>query len=134
MGIYYFVSIVLIVASILQIILFFKVWGMTTDVNNIKHTLGSTDNYSFLAWTGNFEAAHHVLCYSMYKELVNTSCWQYIERGKADKIPQQMDYSIRNVKSIIVKYERKFEAIGCKIPENLSSIEKMNEFASKLNS
>ena len=34
-----FLTIVLLIFGILQIILFFKVWGMTNDVNNIKQKL-----------------------------------------------------------------------------------------------
>ena len=38
-GITLFVSIVIIVFGILQIILFFKLWGMTNDVKKIKSSL-----------------------------------------------------------------------------------------------
>ena len=34
-----FLSIILLVFGVLQIILFFKMWGMTNDVNNIKKKL-----------------------------------------------------------------------------------------------
>ena len=37
-GITLFVSIVIIVFGILQIILFFKLWGMTNDVKKIRKT------------------------------------------------------------------------------------------------
>lgn len=32
-----FLSIVMIIFGILQIILFFKIWGMTNDINRIRH-------------------------------------------------------------------------------------------------
>ena len=38
-GITLFVSIVIIVFGILQIILFFKLWGMTNDVKKIRKTI-----------------------------------------------------------------------------------------------
>lgn len=38
---YEFLSIVLIVFGVLQIILFFKMWGMTNDVSKIKNILNS---------------------------------------------------------------------------------------------
>lgn len=38
---YEFLSIVLILFGVLQIILFFKLWGMTNDVSKIKHLLES---------------------------------------------------------------------------------------------
>ncbi len=41
---YEFLSVILIVFGILQIILFFKVWGMTNDVNDIKRSINGIDN------------------------------------------------------------------------------------------
>ena len=38
------VSIIAIVFGVLQIILFFKIWGMTNDVKNILNVLNSKDN------------------------------------------------------------------------------------------
>lgn len=38
-GIMFLVSIIIIVFGILQIILFFKIWGMTNDVREIKNML-----------------------------------------------------------------------------------------------
>lgn len=38
-----FVAVVIIVFSILQVILFFKLWGMTNDVNSIKARLSDSD-------------------------------------------------------------------------------------------
>ena len=41
------VSIIIIVFGVLQIILFFKIWGMTNDVKQIKESLPNTpDNLS----------------------------------------------------------------------------------------
>lgn len=40
---YEVVSIIIIVFGILQIILFFKVWGMTNDVKNVLNVLNSRD-------------------------------------------------------------------------------------------
>lgn len=46
-GMFSFVGIIIIVFGILQIILFFKVWGMTNDVKQIKESLPNTpDNLS----------------------------------------------------------------------------------------
>lgn len=38
-GITFFVSIVIIIFGLLQIILFFKIWKMTNDVNEIKNII-----------------------------------------------------------------------------------------------
>lgn len=46
-GILNFVSIIIIVFGILQIILFFKVWGMTDDVKRIKKNLIDGADVSF---------------------------------------------------------------------------------------
>lgn len=36
-----FVSVVIIIFGVLQIILFFKIWGMTNNVNEIKNIMGN---------------------------------------------------------------------------------------------
>ena len=46
---YEFVSIVIIVFGILQIILFFKVWAMTNNVKNILDVLNSKDTREITA-------------------------------------------------------------------------------------
>ena len=38
-GIYAIIGIVMLVFGILQIVLFFKLWGMTNDVSQIKYLL-----------------------------------------------------------------------------------------------
>lgn len=134
MEIYYFLSIVLVVVSILQIILFFKVWGMTNDVDAIKISIGATDNFSSLAWMGSSESAYRSLCKSMLEELESVMCWSYIKKGELNEIPEYMNGGVKSIESIIDRYEGKFIAIGEKMPEHLSSVSKMNEFGLRLNS
>lgn len=43
-GMISFVGIIALVFGVLQIILFFKLWGMTNDINAIKEKYLSTDN------------------------------------------------------------------------------------------
>ena len=43
-----FVSIVIAVFGILQIILFFKIWGMTNDVKDLKNKLESNNKRTFI--------------------------------------------------------------------------------------
>lgn len=133
MELYLFLGFVVLIVSILQIILFFKVWGMTNDVEHIKTNICSTDGFEEFAWTGRDGRAYDSLCQSMYKALNEAECWRYICRGRLDELPNGMDYSIKTVESIIKRYEKHFEAIGMCVPEHLSSIEKMNEFGIKLN-
>ena len=44
---YEFVSIIIIIFGVLQIILFFKVWAMTNNVKNILNVLNSKDIREF---------------------------------------------------------------------------------------
>ncbi len=39
---YTFLSVILIIFGILQIILFFKLWGMTNDVRHISEKIGGS--------------------------------------------------------------------------------------------
>ena len=62
---YEFLSIILIVFGILQIILFFKVWGMTNDVKKIKEIAQEGDNSSWdtakiETLAGNYEKAYEI--------------------------------------------------------------------------
>jgi len=62
---YEFLSVILIVFGILQIILFFKVWGMTNDVKKIKEIAQEGNNSSWDAakietLAGNYDKAYEI--------------------------------------------------------------------------
>lgn len=51
-GILTFISIIFVVFGILQIILFFKIWGMTNDIKDIRNKYVSTDTLTPLYTIG----------------------------------------------------------------------------------
>lgn len=67
-----FLSIVLLVFGVLQIILFFKVWGMTNNVQRIKEELcaGENDFYKLMLLEEK-EKAFHLVKEKLVKKLRN---------------------------------------------------------------
>lgn len=68
---YTFVSIIVIVFGILQIILFFKVWSMTNDVRSIKGQMSNSE-YSFRRYMllGEKEKAYNLVKDTLVKRLI----------------------------------------------------------------
>lgn len=65
-----------VAAAVLQIILFFKIWGMTTDINNIKKSLTDKEitkkaQIEFLK--GNKEEARNLVYTAIYTSIVDST-------------------------------------------------------------
>lgn len=107
-GITLFVSIVIIVFGILQIILFFKLWGMTNDVKKIKNSLPvSLDGISpakIEFAIGNKEKAKEMVkrefisdVYKIYREVLAYEYSQYQqERNHYDKGYKKLEVEYKN--------------------------------------
>lgn len=107
-GIALFVSIVIIVFGILQIILFFKLWGMTNDVKKIKSSLPislegiSPAKIEFAI--GNKEKAKEMVkrefisdVYKIYREVLSYEYSQYQqERNHYDKGYKKLEVIYKN--------------------------------------
>lgn len=68
-----FFSIITIVTAILEIILFFKIWIMTNDVNSIKDTIkskGITTKSQIAYLKGNKEEAKDLLLTAVYTSML----------------------------------------------------------------
>lgn len=106
-----FLTIVFLVFGVLQIILFFKVWGMTNDVNKITGKLqcekDSTWNVRRALLYGDKELAK--------KELMSCIISDFEKFGDGG-------YGFNQVEDIIAKYEPAFKQLGMDIPENLKNI------------
>lgn len=103
-----FVSIVIIVFGILQIILFFKLWGMTNDVKKIKSSLPislegiSPAKIEFAI--GNKEKAKEMVkrefisdVYKIYREVLSYEYSQYQqERNHYDKGYKKLEVIYKN--------------------------------------
>ena len=105
------VSIIIIIFGILQIILFFKVWRMTNDVNEIKSKLYESKDedkeYDLLLISGKYDAAYQILIYKMSKELHDA--YQSFNAS----------YYEKEVQRILDIYKPKFKQIGKEIPEDI---------------
>lgn len=107
-GMTLFVSIVIIVFGILQIILFFKLWGMTNDVKKIKSSLPislegiSPAKIEFAI--GNKEKAKEMVkrefisdVYKIYREVLSYEYSQYQqERNHYDKGYKKLEVIYKN--------------------------------------
>jgi hypothetical protein len=82
---YQFLSVILIVFGILQIILFFKMWGMTNDVKTIKKLTSEANNSNWTAakletLVGDYDKAYNIYfkCFiSDVYELYNSAYSDY---------------------------------------------------------
>ena len=69
-----FLTIILLIFGVLQIILFFKVWGMTSDVRKIKNnTINSFDEAHKQIIIGNKEKAFEIYQRLYVEELIKIS-------------------------------------------------------------
>ncbi|WP_294590720.1 hypothetical protein [uncultured Bacteroides sp.] len=106
-----FLTIILLVFGVLQIILFFKMWGMTNDVNKITKKLqcekDKTWNVRRALLYGDQELAK--------KELMDCIISDFEKFGDGG-------YGFNCVEDIISKYEPAFKQLEIEIPENLKAI------------
>lgn len=117
-----FLSIVLIVFGVLQIILFFKMWGMTNDMNKITKKLqcekDKTWNVRRALLYGDHELAK--------TELMDCIISDFEKFGDGG-------YGFNCVEDIISKYEPAFKQLGIEIPENLKAIKSYADIKNIIN-
>lgn len=93
-----FLTIVLLIFGVLQIILFFKIWGMTNDVNNIKQKLETKPEDLLIteaqtkALNGNKMEAFELYQKAFYKSVIELFNKTIKEYGDEDNL----DYKERN--------------------------------------
>ena len=119
-------SIIIIAFGILQIILFFKVWGMTNDVRDIKQKLEkteqSTPDYKFYMLSGENVKAYILIRDMLVKELVDM----------ASRYNEENFIKVGN--NIISKYSGQLKETGHPIPDFLLSAEKFIEYRKHIDS
>lgn len=109
------VSIIIIVFGILQIILFFKVWGMTNDVKKIKdkqYSIDKTNMAQIEYMKGNTSKAKELLDDDLFDSILNV-------RKSTNYYPE----FIKNIDSISEVYDKLYRAMGLEMP----NIEKYKE-------
>lgn len=111
------VSIFVLVFSVLQIILFFKVWGMTSNVSKIKDSLsilGNADDKSnwkrefcVLVASGNKEEAKKLLL----REMINTLSFRNIV------VSENASYREKELNSLNEKYSAYLKTVGLSLSD-----------------
>lgn len=98
-GILLITSVVIIAFGVLQIILFFKVWGMTNDVRKIKNkTVNSFDEAHKQIIIGNKERAFEIYQRLYVEELI-----------KLSELPGDFKY---NYPRLVEKYKLELSKLG----------------------
>lgn len=115
-----YITAIIAIFVVLQIILFFKLWGMTNDVKRVKELL-CDDTVEKCIIKGDSDKAYDLITESLYSVL----------NGRA-KIWSEK-YFLQSAVPIIESYRKKAELIGRDLPENLSNPEKFMEIFKKVN-
>lgn len=108
-----FLLMLLFVWGILQIILFFKIWGMTTDVGKILKSLRTKDSFVKYYLCGNYDEAYNSLNQSLYQELCSICEEINISIASVDKCA----YFEKHRNATIAKFQKKYERIQRTVPE-----------------
>ncbi len=112
---------VIVVFGILQIILFFKLWGMTNDVRNISKNIGArtTNTYNQLEkyiWQLLLEGRKDKAIDFLNRDLIETLI-KCILQG----------YSAYAVKEIKDDYRKYYEKLGVPFPEQIEKINTLKD-------
>jgi len=136
-GITLLVSIILIVFGVLQIILFFKLWGMTNNVVKISKQIeglgdkvSNTDKSSDFIWKvrrailkGNQKDAEDIVADNFITEL--QYLWQNYDRYGSDNfIQSQYQNKITELKNRYIEF---YSHIGIPMPESLHKINTISD-------
>ena len=116
-----FFSIIVIVFAILQIILFFKLWGMANDVSKIKGRLSNSE-YTFKKYMllGEKEKAFNLLKETLTNRLME---WR--------KNLLTAELFVKNVTFIDI-YVKKAELTGFELPEHLKTAQAFWDYYEKI--
>lgn len=97
-------AIISVVVSILNIILFFKIWGMTSDVKEILKMLGKKEDFSCIV-SGDKAEIENLLV----KRFTN-DVRVYFDPAKDGNMDR--NYAQKRIESIATEYNRKAEKLG----------------------
>lgn len=118
-----FVSLLIIASAILQIILFFKVWGMTNNVKEIRDKYLVSDNLNFqigrYILEGNSDKAREIILFRFYEEVKNLN---YSDIGKpfCYDTEEELDNIFKSKKAILKK---QLKDLGLEMPSNIDQME-----------
>lgn len=102
-----FFAIITLASSVLSIILFFKIWGMTNDVKFIRNNIESGIDYSCLV-TGDKEEAKKMLATMFINDA--RAIHGHTKDGSMDK-----NYATKRIKELAADYTSKANAVGVEV-------------------
>ncbi len=116
-----FLSLILLVFGILQIILFFKIWEMTNDVKDMKNKmLGSyTEDTEFLIRKNRAIGNNEKVAEILIEELL-CSFEKYINSAEY--------YASTDLSENIAELEKKLQVLGVELPSGLRKIKNAKDF------
>ena len=137
-----FLSIVLLIFGVLQIILFFKLWIMTNNVNRIKNKVekhlnkedGTMIEAQIKALDGRNEEAFALYQRSFYLSVIIQYNKRVTEYGDHENEYSERDlYYKKEYESIIRYYSKRVSKLNMDLPTNhYDSYKKVNAIISKL--
>lgn len=128
-------TIILLVFGVLQIILFFKIWGMTNNVNKIKEKLETQPKIEdqliteaqINALNGEKEKAFHLYRNAFHKkiiELFNKTIKEYGDEDNMD-YKERNEYYKANYNKVVKYFSKRVSKLGMQIDiEKFDSYEK----------
>lgn len=116
------VSIIIIVFGVLQIILFFKIWAMTNDINAIrkKYTFSDSNVREYLL-RGLPDDAYKALKDEIYMRMSYLMLYYHTEENFIKKATPEIE-----------EYVRVAELAGFKLPDHMTSAEKYWKYQERL--
>ena len=114
------INIALVVMGVLQLILFFKIWGMTNDVRELKdkfctRRLGKEQlakKMIEMKYMGKVDEAKKILDENLENEVFNQLLVQEVS----------LEFIKVEVEKVINKYEQYYELLNCEIPNEIKEI------------
>ena len=119
----FFIIIISLIVAILNIILFFKLWGATNNIKEIKHSINNktTDSLRLLFLTNNYDKIYNQLNKNLFDDLCNISK-KYFETSENFSFTKEKE-------QILNDYSKSYSKINKQIPNKfftVTSTELMN--------
>lgn len=127
-GMFIFVGIIIIVFGILQIILFFKAWGMTNDVKKIKNELVGSDSEDLRKKLLNkavLKEDKNKIAEILFEELFNRLQFYYYN---SFDYSGGEDYFTSKISNLKKEYKDKYLKYGIDFPGSINKIEKREDW------
>ena len=127
-GMFTFVGIIIIVFGILQIILFFKLWGMTNDIKKMKNEFVGSDSECLKRMQLNkaiLKEDKNKITEILFEELFNKLQSYY---DSSLEFSGGKEYFASKISDLKKEYKEKYSKYGINFPESFNNIEQLEDF------